>query len=159
METLLAPPEAAPIRTEPPGEGRLRTEPAIDERVARDGLRAQIAGLERRVAAISPRFVTGLRRAGAPALLSLGELERVRDDLVTTLRAGEAAGAEEADAQAAARARLNAMLADPAAHRWERVTREELGEPGCGDWHVRPRAGLLGMLAGWWQVKLSSGCP
>jgi hypothetical protein len=51
------------------------------------------------------------------------------------------------------------MLADPAAHRWERVTREDLGEPGCGGWHVRPRAGLLGMLAGWWEVKLSSGCP
>jgi hypothetical protein len=26
-------------------------------------------------------------------------------------------------------------------------------------WHVRPRLGLVGMLAGWWQVKLSSGCP
>jgi hypothetical protein len=24
---------------------------------------------------------------------------------------------------------------------------------------VRPRLGLIGMLMGWWQVKLSSGCP
>jgi hypothetical protein len=24
---------------------------------------------------------------------------------------------------------------------------------------VRPRLGLIGMLAGWWHVKLSSGCP
>jgi hypothetical protein len=24
---------------------------------------------------------------------------------------------------------------------------------------VRPRLGLIGMLCGWWQVKLSSGCP
>jgi hypothetical protein len=51
------------------------------------------------------------------------------------------------------------MLADPRAHKWERVTRAELGEPGCGDWHVRPRFSLLGLLAGWWEVKLSSGCP
>ena len=48
---------------------------------------------------------------------------------------------------------------DSFAHRFERVTRADLGEPGCGAWHVRPRMGLLGMLAGWWEVKLSSGCP
>jgi hypothetical protein len=30
---------------------------------------------------------------------------------------------------------------------------------GCGVWQVRPRLGLIGMLMGWWQVKLSSGCP
>jgi len=24
---------------------------------------------------------------------------------------------------------------------------------------VRPRVGLVGMFMGWWQVKLSSGCP
>jgi len=34
-----------------------------------------------------------------------------------------------------------------------------VGEPGCGVWQVRPRLGLIGMLMGWWQVKLSSGCP
>src|SRR5947209_8298032 len=27
--------------------------------------------------------------------------------------------------------------------------------PGAG----RPRLGLIGMMMGWWQVKLSSGCP
>ena len=51
------------------------------------------------------------------------------------------------------------MRADPAAHRWERVDSAELGEPGCRHWQVRPRLGLIGMLAGWWHVKLSSGCP
>ena len=35
----------------------------------------------------------------------------------------------------------------------------DIGEPGCRDWHVRPRFGLLGMLAGWWRVVVSSGCP
>jgi hypothetical protein len=39
------------------------------------------------------------------------------------------------------------------------VTNADVGEPGCRDWHVRPRFGLLGMLAGWWRVVVSSGCP
>jgi hypothetical protein len=39
------------------------------------------------------------------------------------------------------------------------VTQRELGAGGCGVWRVRPRLGLVGMLMGWWQVKLSSGCP
>ena len=46
-----------------------------------------------------------------------------------------------------------------AQHRFARVSCRELGEPGCGVWQVRPRLGLIGMLMGWWQVKLSSGCP
>ena len=36
---------------------------------------------------------------------------------------------------------------------------ERYGRPGCGAYHVRPRAGIVGMLMGWWQVKISSGCP
>jgi hypothetical protein len=51
------------------------------------------------------------------------------------------------------------MLLDPGHHRWIRISQAELGEPGCGAYHVRPRLGLVGMLAGWWQVKVSSGCP
>ena len=34
-----------------------------------------------------------------------------------------------------------------------------LGVPGCGEYRVVPRLGLIGMLAGWWHVKISSGCP
>ncbi len=51
------------------------------------------------------------------------------------------------------------MLLDPGAYRFVRIARSELGEQGCGAWEVRPRLGLIGMLAGWWHVKLSSGCP
>jgi hypothetical protein len=40
-----------------------------------------------------------------------------------------------------------------------RVTQAQVGEPGCGFWEVRPRLGLIGMLMGWWCVKVSSGCP
>ena len=51
------------------------------------------------------------------------------------------------------------MLADPPAHKWRRLSNADLGLPGCTIYHVRPRAGLLGMLMGWWQVKISGGCP
>ena len=51
------------------------------------------------------------------------------------------------------------MLAKPADHKWLRISSADVGQPGCGHWHSRPRLGLLGMLMGWWRVKVSSGCP
>jgi hypothetical protein len=51
------------------------------------------------------------------------------------------------------------MKLEPGRHRWVRLPVSDLGQSGCGVWHVRPRLGLIGMLAGWWQLKLSSGCP
>ena len=63
-------------------------------------------------------------------------------------RGGRRARAAGADAARARRA--TSSCASPAA---------DLGEPGCGVWQVRPRLGIIGMLMGWWQVKLSSGCP
>ena len=54
---------------------------------------------------------------------------------------------------------LERMLLAPGDHRRVRIAQRDLGERGCGVWHVRPRLGLVGMLMGWWQVKLSSGCP
>ena len=67
--------------------------------------------------------------------------------------------AERADLQAANRVALEKMLLDPGRYRFVRISNRDIGEPGCGVWHVRPRLGLIGMLMGWWQVKLSSGCP
>ena len=143
---------------------------AVDEieRAARRSLKAQIAKLERE---LSDAFVTAVTHSmggfaderpastSEPRMLGLGELERVRDDLAQRLRAARVTIAERADAQEASRVRLEQMLLDPGRHRFERVARRELGEPGCGVWQVRPRLGLIGMLMGWWQVKLSSGCP
>jgi hypothetical protein len=136
------------------------------ERDARRALRRQIASLERE---LSDAFLTAYRMGGLdhpvgesrprPRLLDLGELERVRDELAERLRAARITIAERADAQAASRLLLERMLLEPAKHRFVRVSREALGEPGCGAWEVRPRLGLIGMLMGWWQVKLSSGCP
>jgi hypothetical protein len=142
-----------------------RTEPRIapDEQSARRTLRAQIARLERDLASAvmegAPIAARARRLGSGPRLLGLAELERARDDLVGRVQAAERALAARAAQEAASRRRVEAMLADPAAHPWARVRREELGEPGCGAWEVRPRAGLLGMLLHWWRVKLSSGCP
>ena len=54
---------------------------------------------------------------------------------------------------------LERMLLEPGRYKFMRLANADLGEGGCGVWQVRPRLGIVGMLAGWWQVKLSSGCP
>ena len=54
---------------------------------------------------------------------------------------------------------LERMIAEPERHRWVIVSNEDIGERGCRHWHSRPRWGILGMLFGWWRVRLSSGCP
>ena len=142
--------------------------PVVDsgERAARRALRGQIERLERELA---DAFVTafsmgGLDQTGGQPrqqarLLDLGELEHVRDDLVERLSAARGWISKRADEQAASRLALEQMLLEPGKHRFERVSCSDLGQPGCGAWEVRPRLGLIGMLMGWWQVKLSSGCP
>jgi hypothetical protein len=138
---------------------------ATTEHAARRTLRAQIARLEREVStavvASYPRLHAGppIPSFDGPRLLSLGELERVRDALAARLSRLHAAAEEQAARQAVAARELEQMLADPPAHKWERIANADLGRPGCTTYHVRPRAGLLGMLMGWWQVKISGGCP
>ena len=51
------------------------------------------------------------------------------------------------------------MLLEPERYKWRRVSAEDIGEPGCKHWHVRPRWSFIGMLMGWWRVVVSSGCP
>jgi hypothetical protein len=136
----------------------------VDEGGARRALRAQIARLEHELASAvahtRPRVkMEPVRGHAGPRLLGLTELELLRDDLagrIADVRAAQAATAERA---AAKRLLVEDMLLAPERFKWVRVTNEELGETGCKSWHVRPRLGLIGMLAGWWHVKISSGCP
>jgi hypothetical protein len=138
---------------------------AVSETAARRTLRGQIARLERElstlVVASYPRLDPGpaVPALFGPRLLSLGELERVRDALAARVSAMSAAAAAQQARQAVAAGELERMLADPPAHKWRRLTNADLGRPGCTTYHVRPRAGILGMLMGWWQVKISGGCP
>ena len=140
--------------------------PEVDERAARRTLREQIDRLERELVSacldacprLSPPAPPARSQAG-PRVLGLGELERVRDELAGRL----ARVRDDADSQilrqAESRALLERMFADPPAHKWMRISNAQLGEPGCKHFHVRPRLGPVGLLAGWWHVKVSSGCP
>jgi hypothetical protein len=92
-------------------------------------------------------------------VLALGELEDLRDRLSDKLSAARAEFAAVADRQEANRRLLERMLLEPGKHRFLKIANADLGEGGCGVWQVRPRMGIVGMLCGWWQVKLSSGCP
>ncbi len=67
--------------------------------------------------------------------------------------------ASAASTSARARELLERMRLEPGRYKFVRLPVRDLGEGGCGVWEVRPRLGLIGMLAGWWQLKLSSGCP
>jgi hypothetical protein len=143
----------------------LRPSVAADEVAARRTLREQIARLERAVAdahlATYPAipFAPVTEPLAGPRLLTLGELERLRDALASHLRDVRAEATAIAERQEAARLIVEDMLLNPRAHKWERVIAAELGEQACKSYHVRPRLGLVGMLMGWWRVKISSGCP
>ena len=137
------------------------------ERSARASLRAQIGRLEReRSAIVAERFPHIPVRAaipgvavGAPTLLDLGQLERVRDRLAADVQDLHARVAARVQHERRARELLAQMKLDPGRYRFARLPVKDLGQGGCGVWEVRPRLGLIGMLAGWWQLKLSSGCP
>jgi hypothetical protein len=130
----------------------------VDEGAARRALRDQVARLDEELAALGD-VLPAPREARGARLIGLAELERVRDDLAaraaTVRRELDARGL----AQQEARRAREELLLEPTAHPFARVSNADVGEPGCCDWHVRPRFGLLGMLAGWWRVVVSSGCP
>jgi hypothetical protein len=160
------------VQSEQLTAGRVAADPifgdrgALDERAARDSLRKQVSKLERELSGlvahtfphISPNDDRG-EAFGGPRLLSLAELERVRDQLA--LRAHEKRGqvAERVALEQRSRELLKRMKLEPGRYKFVRLPVADLGDGHCGVWEVRPRLGLIGMLAGWWQVKLSSGCP
>ena len=154
-DTLSAPPfgPAAPVTIE------------VDERAARRSLLSQIARLETELAALFcstyPRagFQWKVPSRGGPRLLSLRELEEVRDDLAERLTLNRRSLSDRTFVEEQNRRRIEEMMLEPEKHRWMRIGNEDIGEPGCKHWHVRPRWGILGMLLNWWRVRISSGCP
>ncbi len=139
---------------------------APGERAARESLRAQVARLEGELSGIVARgfphvytVPLGAPEYAGPRLLSLAELERERDRLVVCLRGAQQQARERAELELRARDQLERMRLEPGRYKFVRLRVTDLGERGCGVWEVRPRLGLIGMLAGWWQLKLSSGCP
>src|SRR5688572_3686426 len=98
-------------------------------------------------------------RGGGPRLLSLAELEELRDELAARVQHARRALSDRTYSEEQSRRLIEEMLLDPEGHKWVRVSNEDIGEPGCKHWHVRPRWSFIGMLMGWWRVVISSGCP
>ena len=154
----------AGLTTPPTTGGRARTRDDVQRR-ARDDLRRQIGELERELGEL---FATAFPRrgiefavpaAGGPRVLGIADLESVRDALVARLHDARSELSDRVDVEGANRELIEEMVAEPERHRWVRVSNEDIGEAECRHWHSRPRWGLLGMILGWWRVKLSSGCP
>lgn len=138
----------------------------VDERDARFELRRQISRLEAELASLFgesfghtevPHRVEAV--APAPRVLDLGELEAIRGELADRIAEARSTLDDRSQVETQNRELLREMLDDPAEFKWVRITRTDVGEPGCGAWHSRPRLGPIGMLMGWWRVKVSSGCP
>ena len=138
-----------------------------DERLARRTLRDQIARLEEELSGL---FCSAWPRKGlaplpprastqGPRVLSLSELEERRDELSARASHLRRALAERTRREEENRRLMEEMLLEPERYPWVRVSHEDIGEPGCRHWHVRPRRGVLGMLLRWWRVHISSGCP
>jgi hypothetical protein len=143
----------------------LRTGRELDEAAARRSLRDQIAKLERELAVA---FSSAYPRRGiewrvgstrGPRLLGVGELEEIRDALAIRLEDARRTLTDRAYVERKNVDRIEEMVAEPARFKWVRISNADIGEPGCKYWHSRPRLGLIGMLMGWWRVKISSGCP
>jgi hypothetical protein len=136
-----------------------------DERAARRTMLDQVARLEGELSKLFcstwPRkgFEWDVRGRGGPRLLSLAELEELRDDLAARVGHVRRAFSDRTYVEEQNRRLIEEMTLAPERHKWVRVSSEDIGEPGCRNWHVRPRLGLLGMAMGWWRVVVSSGCP
>jgi hypothetical protein len=142
--------------------------PASAERAARNSLKAQISRMEHQLSSIvterfphipAPRGEELPPGTRAPRIPDLAELERERDRLAGRLQELRRVAAARTEYERLAREKLERMRLEPGRYKFARVPVRDLGQGGCGVWQVRPRLGLIGMLAGWWQLKLSSGCP
>jgi hypothetical protein len=138
----------------------------VDEAAARRSLREQIARLERELSAVftaaHPRqedLEWHVGSAGGPRVLTLGELEELRDRLADRLEVTRRTLRDRGYVETRNRERIEEMIEAPERFKWVRISNDDIGEPGCKHWHSRPRFGLLGMLLNWWRVKISSGCP
>jgi DNA-binding transcriptional regulator YhcF (GntR family) len=161
LEPLQPPPGDAPGVDEQSGE---LPEIEGDERLGRRELRRQIARLEAQLAS----YPGDARKPGEPThpllrpkghVADMAELEAIRDELIERLKRARAAAERRGERQRRARSRMEEMVSDPAAHKWETISKQDLGEPGCASWEVQPRWGPVGALMNWWRVKVSSGCP
>ncbi|HEY8640651.1 MAG TPA: GntR family transcriptional regulator [Solirubrobacterales bacterium] len=150
-----------------PADPDVETPTEESARAARRTLRGQIARLESQLAAYPEEATKAGVAEASPEpfagptarIADLGELETVRDQLIDRLKRVRAEVERRGRDEGAARQRLDRMVEDPAAHRWDTVSNQELGKPGCTKYQVQPAWGPVGALMNWWRVKVSAGCP
>ena len=169
LYTGSVPDQPLAAQSPPPADPDAPLAPPSEEeaRAARRALRGQVARLEAQLAAY-PEEATeaGIAEAapepisGATARIAdVGELEEVRDQLFDRLKRVRAEVEQKGQVEGDARQRLDRMVEDPASHKWEVVSAEEIGEGGCATYQVQPAWGPVGALMNWWRVKVSAGCP
>jgi DNA-binding transcriptional regulator YhcF (GntR family) len=156
---------AGSTRTDEPLPAPLPTPGQGSPAALRRELRRQISYLERELA----EYAWDDRRGPPPDRPAISaplghvagdaELERTRDELIERLSRLRGEAARRGAVEQVARTHVESMVRDPAGHRWEIVSSEQTGDPGCKNWRVVPRFGPVGAIMGWWRVKVSSGCP
>ena len=82
----------------------------------------------------------GVRAPGGPRVLSLGELEALRDDLAARLDDTRRTLRDRGYVETRNRERIEEMIAEPQRFKWVRISNDDIGEPGCKHWHARPRS-------------------
>jgi len=117
--------------------------------------------VQRVLSAIAPRNRPALPPVpgNGPRLLTMKQLELVRDALSTQLTVAEEALAVQVHTRHEKRSLLKRMTEEPTKFRWARVTSVDVGLPGCLTWESVPRLGPVGMVKNWWRIRISSGCP
>ena len=141
-----------------------RTRP--DERAARRSLLDQVSRLEAELASLFcstwPRkgFEWDVPGRGGPAPALARPSSRSSATTWPPACSTAAAPSPTAPTSRSSNRRLiEEMLLEPERHKWTRVSNEDIGEPGCKHWHVRPRMGVIGMLTAGGTWSISSGCP
>lgn len=110
----------------------------VSDAEIRQTLRAQIARLE---AQLPPGPGRG---SGGARLLSVEELEQIRDELVVLIQERRFTGGAEQERKRRLR---EEMWLDPRAHRGVTIANAEVGEQGCTRW------------SSWFRLHVSGGCP
>ncbi len=135
----------------------------VDEGAARRELRRQIGRIEAELASytrdIEPPSGPIFLNPDEPRIAGVDELAQTRDSLLAQLADARSAAVARARRERRARKVRDAMVEDPAGHRWEVISAAETGEEGCTTWRAGPRFGPLGALVNWWRIKVSGGCP
>src|SRR5215212_1317938 len=108
-----------------------------DERAARRSLLDQVARLEEELSqlfcSVWPRkgFEWTVAGRGGPRLLSLAELEELRDELAGRVQQTRRVLSDRTYGEEQYRCLIEEMLLDPEEYKWVRVSNEDIGEPGC----------------------------